>query len=146
MMGYEQIILVPILAPLAGAFVILLLRSRRIWQAVTALLVMLLSLVSSFWLLIQIWKSGDAVVYQLGGWPSPVGISLVADPLSAIMVFMTQLVLVTGIVYAMEAKDKNIQYPTFYTLFLCLGVGLTGAFLSGDLFNLFVFADLLVFY
>jgi len=144
MMDYEQIILVPILAPLAGAFVILLLRSRRIWQAVTALLVMLLSLVSSFWLLIQIWKSGDAVVYQLGGWPSPVGISLVADPLSAIMVFMTQLVLVTGIVYAMGAKDKNIQYPTFYTLFLCLGVGLTGAFLSGDLFNLFVFAELLV--
>ena len=143
-MDFSQIILIPILVPLAGAFVILLLRSRRIWQAGTALLVMLLSLVSSFWVLFQIWKSGEAVVYQLGGWPAPVGISLVADPLSAFMVFMTQLVLVTGIVYAMGAKDKNIQYPTFYPLFLCLGVGLTGAFLSGDLFNLFVFAELLV--
>ena len=108
-MDFSLIILTPVLVPLAGAFVILLLRSRRIWQAGTALLVMLLSLASSTLILFQIWKSGDAVVYQLGGWPAPFGISLVADPLSAFMVFMTQLVLVTGIVYAMGAKDKNIQ-------------------------------------
>jgi multicomponent Na+:H+ antiporter subunit D len=96
------------------------------------------------WLLYRVWRSGQAVVYQLGGWIAPVGISLVGDYLAAFTVLMSQLVLFTGVIYALGAKDKNIQYPTFYPLFLTLGVGLTGALLSGDVFNLFVFAELLV--
>lgn len=144
MITIQHTILLPLLIPLTGAFGILLLRSTKRWQARVAFLVMLASLASSGWLFLQVWLSGQAVVYQLGGWIAPVGISLVADPLSAFMVLMSQLVLFTGVTYAMGAKDRNIQYPTFYPLFLTLGVGLTGAFLSGDFFNLFVFAELLV--
>jgi multicomponent Na+:H+ antiporter subunit D len=143
-MNPNQFVLLPILIPLVGAFVILLLRSWKIWQARLAFLTMLLSLGSSSWLLYQVWRSGQAVVFQLGGWPAPFGISLVGDYLSALMVLMSQLVLLTGVIYAMGARDKNIKYPTFYPLFLTLGVGLTGALLSGDFFNLFVFAELLV--
>ena len=92
----------------------------------------------------QVWLTGEAVTYQLGGWIAPFGISLVADYLSVFLVLMSQLVLLLGVAYAMGAKDNNIKYPTFYPLFLTLGVGLTGALLSGDFFNLFVFAELLV--
>ena len=143
-MNTEQIVLLPVLIPLAGASIILLLRSWKHWQARSAFVIMLLSLASSAWLFYRVWLTGEPVVFQLGGWIAPVGISLVGDYLSALMVFMSQLVLFTGVTYALGAKDKNIQYPTFYPLFLTLGVGLTGALLSGDLFNLFVFAELLV--
>lgn len=143
-MNSGQIVLLPILIPLAGAFLILFLRSWKQWQARFALLVMLLSLVSSMGLLYRVWDTGEPVVFQLGGWIAPVGISLVGDYLSVFLVLMSQLVLLTGVIYASGAKDHNIQYPTFYSLFLTLGVGLTGALLSGDFFNLFVFAELLV--
>jgi multicomponent Na+:H+ antiporter subunit D len=143
-MNSNQSVLLPILIPLAGAFIILLLRSWNKWQARTALMIMLLSLASSSWLVFQVWLTGEAVTYQLGGWIAPFGISLVADYLSVFLVLMSQLVLLLGVAYAMGAKDNNIKYPTFYPLFLTLGVGLTGALLSGDFFNLFVFAELLV--
>lgn len=143
-MNSNQIVLLPILIPLTGAFIILLLRSWNKWQARTALMIMLLSLASSSWLVFQVWLTGEAVTYQLGGWIAPFGISLVADYLSVFLVLMSQLVLLLGVAYAMGAKDNNIKYPTFYPLFLTLGVGLTGALLSGDFFNLFVFAELLV--
>jgi len=143
-MDLRQVILLPVIIPLIGAFVVLLLRSWKSLQGRLAFLVMLISLGCSFWLFSKVWYSKDAVVYQLGGWVAPFGITLVADPLSVFMVIMSQLVLFMGIVYSLGAKDKAIEYPTFYPLFLCLVVGLTGAFLSGDLFNLFVFAELLV--
>lgn len=57
---------------------------------------------------------------------------------------MSHLVLTLGVVYAMGAKDKVIRTPTFYPLFLTMSAGLTGAFLTGDLFTFFVFAELLV--
>jgi multicomponent Na+:H+ antiporter subunit D len=57
---------------------------------------------------------------------------------------MSQFVLLMGFVYALGSQDKVVQYPTFYTLFLLLTTGLSGALLTGDLFNFFVFAELLV--
>lgn len=144
MLSTQNILLLPILIPLSGAFIVLTLYAHRAWQARVALLVMLLSLGSTLWLSYLVWETNQALVVQVGGWQAPVGITLIADPLSTFMVLMSQLVLCAGIVYAIGAKDKNIQYPTFYPLFLALGVGLTGAFLSGDFFNLYVFAELLV--
>lgn len=143
-MNSNQIVLLPILIPLAGAFIILLLRSWKRWQSRMAFMIMLLSLASSSWLLYQVWLTDEAVIFQLGGWIAPFGITLVADYLAVFLVLMSQLVLLLGVAYAMGAKDNNITYPTFYPFFLTLGVGLTGALLSGDFFNLFVFAELLV--
>ena len=60
------------------------------------------------------------------------------------MVVMAQGVLVTGMIYALGCRDKCVTYPAFFPLFLTLTTGLTGAFLTGDIFNLFVFAELLV--
>ena len=140
-----QLLLLPILIPLAGALLALVLRRYPRIQAGWALGVMVTSLVSSSLLLAQVWRTGQPVVIQSGGWPAPFGITFIGDMLSAFMAFMCQLVLATGIVYAMGSKDKVVRYPTFYPVFLTLATGLTGAMLTGDLFNLFVFAELLVF-
>jgi multicomponent Na+:H+ antiporter subunit D len=141
----QHLVLLPIVIPLASAAIALLLRKHRRLQAGWALAAMLGSLVASLFLLAGVWELGGAVVVQSGGWPAPVGISLVGDLLSATLVVMSQAVLVLGILYALGSKDKVVTYPGFYPLFLTLATGLTGAFLTGDLFNLFVFAELLVF-
>jgi multicomponent Na+:H+ antiporter subunit D len=135
---------VPILLPIMGAMVTLLLRKRPRAQAGWALLVMATSFAASLWMLLVVWQSGAPLVYQSGGWPAPFGISLVADLLAALFVVMTQLIMVMGILYAHGSKDKVVSYPTFYALFLTLAAALTGAMLTGDIFNMYVFAELLV--
>ncbi len=138
-----HLVLLPVLIPLTGAAVGLLLwrvpAVQRAWSFGT----LLTSFAATIALLWAAWTQGP-VVFQLGGWPAPFGISLVGDLLGATMAVMAQGVLVTGMIYALGCRDKCITYPAFFPLFLTLTAGLTGAFLTGDLFNLFVFAELLV--
>lgn len=144
MFTVNVLVVLPILIPLTGAAVAILLRKKHAWQAGWTLVTMISSMVCSFLLLGAVWQGGEPLVLQPGGWPAPFGISLVADLLSAVFVVMTQLVMVTGILYALGSKDQVVTYPTFYPLFLTLATGLTGAMLTGDLFNMYVFAELLV--
>lgn len=140
----STLVILPILIPLFGAAVaIALYRLPRI-QATWAFGSIVSSMLASAGLLYQIWQHDQAVTLQLGAWPAPAGISIVGDLLSATLVFMAQFVLSTGFLYALGSRDKAVHYPGFYPLFLTLAAGLSGALLSGDLFNLFVFAELLV--
>ena len=139
-----HLVLLPIIIPLFGAVIgLFMLRTPR-WQGMWALAVMGTAVFSSSWLLWTVWRTGAPVVFYAGGWEAPFGIALVGDLLGAMMAVMSQVVLLLGIIYALGANDKNVRYPGFYPLFLMLTTGLTGAFLTGDLFNLFVFAELLV--
>ncbi|MCA9938140.1 MAG: hypothetical protein KC418_05830 [Anaerolineales bacterium] len=139
-----HLILLPILIPFSGALLALLMRRWRRAQAYGALGTMLASLAVTLWLLRHVWQTGTPAVWQAGGWPAPFGITLVGDLLGLTFVLMSQLVLVMGVLYALGSVDEASRYPTFYPLFLTLATGLTGAMLTGDLFNLFVFAELLV--
>jgi multicomponent Na+:H+ antiporter subunit D len=138
------LVLLPIITPLLGAAVGLLLRHFEKIQRVVCFGSMVVALASSLLLLEQVWRLGETAVYQVGGWAAPFGIVLVADLLAATMVVMSQVVVCGGMLYALGARDQVVRYPTFYPLFLTLGVGLTGAMLTGDLFNLFVFIELMV--
>jgi multicomponent Na+:H+ antiporter subunit D len=140
----DQLVIMPIVIPLTGAMMALILRRRLRIQAGFALVIMVFSLAISALLLFDVWQTGQPLVFVSGGWPAPFGITLVGDLLSLLFVMMTQLVIVTGIIYAMGSKDTVVRYPTFYPLFLTLVTGLSGAFLTGDLFNMYVFAELLV--
>lgn len=138
-----HLVLLPILIPLTGAAMALLLRRQRPLQAAWAMGTILTSLAASGRLLWTVATQGP-VIFQSGGWEAPFGISLVGDMLSATLAVMSQAVIAAGVLYALGARDKVVRYPTFYPLMLTLTTGLTGAFLTGDLFNLFVFAELLV--
>lgn len=140
----SHLALLPVIIPLTGAMVALLFYGRPKVQGAWALGTMLTSLVASLVLLWAVQNGDGAVVFRSGGWPAPFGIVLVGDPLSALFVVMSQLVIAMGILYANGSKDSVVSYPFFYPLFLTLAVGLTGAFLTGDMFNLFVFTELLV--
>jgi len=143
-MPNTHLVLLPIVVPLAGAALALFLWRRPRAQASFAFGTLLTALASSAYLLYGIWTSGQPVIFQVGAWAAPFGISLVGDLLSALMALMCQLVIAVCALYALGSRDTAITYPTFYPLVLTLTTGLTGAMLTGDLFNLFVFAELLV--
>ena len=136
--------LLPIVLPLAGAAAALGLVATPRARATLALATMLAATLASLVLLREVWSTGRPMVFQLGAWPAPSGITIVADLLAATLAVMCQLVMCAGLVYAWSCTDRCVRDPAFYPLFLSLATGLTGAILTGDLFNLFVFAELMV--
>jgi len=86
--------------------------------------------------------AGELLVYRLGEWPAPFGIALVLDRLSAAMVLLTALVALPVLAYATGGWDARGRF--FHALFQFQLMGLAGAFLTGDLFNLFVFFEVLL--
>ena len=85
---------------------------------------------------------GELLVYRLGDWPAPFGIVMVVDRLSALMVLLTYLVALPVLWYAASGWDGRGRY--FHAIFQFQLMGLCGAFLTGDLFNLFVFFEVLL--
>ena len=120
----SYLITLPILLLFAGAALGLLVRSHRTLRAAIPLGMVLFSLSATCMLLWQVWQTGKPVIFQVGAWAQPFGISLVADLLGAFMAMMAQLVLVMGIIYVLGSKDACTRYPAFLPLMLMLGAGL----------------------
>ncbi|MFN4243445.1 MAG: complex I subunit 5 family protein [Tepidisphaerales bacterium] len=137
-------VLAPILLPLAAAALGLLTRRSRASQLALGFAALLGALLASVLLLLGQLNGQPPAVFQLGGYAAPMGISLVADPLSLLFVITCLFVLVFGLLYIAGARDKCVRYPAFIPLFLTLSASLCGGILTGDLFNFFVFAELLV--
>lgn len=91
-----------------------------------------------------VWRAmdGQPVTYRLGDWPAPFGIVLVLDRLSALMLLLTYVVAAPALWYALGGWDR--RGPYFHAIFQFQLMGLAGAFLTGDLFNLFVFFEVLL--
>ena len=85
---------------------------------------------------------GRVAVYLLGNWPPPFAIVLVLDRLSAMMLTLTAALAIPALIFSLARWHK--AGPHFHTLFLFLLMGLNGAFLTGDLFNLFVFFEVML--
>jgi len=85
---------------------------------------------------------GETRIYALGNWPPPYGIVLVLDRLSAIMLLLTAVLGLCVLLYSINGCDQ--QGAHFHPLFQFQLMGLNGAFLTGDLFNLFVFFEVLL--
>lgn len=86
--------------------------------------------------------TGEMTVYALGNWPIPYGIVFVLDRLSATMVLLTNALALFAFIYATTGDDT--RGPYFHFLFLMQIAGVNGAFLTGDIFNLFVFFEILL--
>jgi multicomponent K+:H+ antiporter subunit D len=140
-----------ILIPAFTSFLLLLLGNpgsgslkqdwRQPWRRGISLGSALLGLITAISYL-MIANTGQVTVYQLGEWSAPFGIVLVLDRLSAFMLVLTYALAVPVIWYASDNWDTRGRY--FHTMFHFLLMGITGAFLTGDLFNLFVFFEILL--
>jgi multicomponent K+:H+ antiporter subunit D len=139
----NHIAIAPILVPLITGALLLLLERRhrastlRLW----AWLGMAVLLAVSVALLLQVERE-EMLVYLLGDWPARLGIALMVDRLSAMMVMTTTLLAIPCLLYACAGWDKRALH--FHALFQVQLAGLNGSFLTGDLFNLFVFFEVML--
>jgi len=138
----NHLVIAPLLLPLLAGITLLLLRgSATPMRQAVSMLATLALVVIAFWLLLQV-GDGSVLVYRLGDWPAPFGIVLVADRLSALMVLLTAVLSASVILYALRGADHDARF--FHVLFQMQLFGINGAFLTGDLFNLFVFFEVLL--
>jgi multicomponent K+:H+ antiporter subunit D len=135
-------IALPILIPLAAAIVLLLANRAGLALSRVISLASLVALVVLAAYLLTLAADGEVRVYRLGNWPAPYGIVLVLDRLSAIMVAVTAVLALAVLLYASDGTDGMGRH--FHPLLQLQIAGLTGAFLTGDIFNLFVFFEVLL--
>ncbi|WP_112874872.1 monovalent cation/H+ antiporter subunit D [Paracoccus endophyticus] len=146
--GPEHLIVAPILIPLiTGAVMMLYDERQRRTKLGLGLASCGVQLVIACLLLLRAEGTaatgGNAIgLYLLGNWPSPYGIVLVLDRLSAMMLVITGILALPAILYAGAGWHQRGQ--RFHALFQFLLMGLNGAFLTGDLFNLFVFFEVML--
>ena len=81
---------------------------------------------------------------QAGGWPAPFGISMVADWLSAVLVLLTAIVGVAVVVFSFSDVTKEEEHFGFHPLTQALLAGICGAFLTGDIFNMYVWFEVML--
>ncbi|SDW91801.1 multisubunit potassium/proton antiporter, PhaD subunit [Nitrosomonas eutropha] len=144
----EHLVIAPILIPLiAGALQLFLDdRGRKLKASLSILSTVALLAISV--LLLRFTHTDDEAsggkiaVYLLGNWPPPFAINLVLDRLSAMMLALTATLALPTLIFSMGRWHKAGVH--FHTLFLLLLMGLNGAFLTGDLFNLFVFFEVML--
>ncbi len=115
--------------------------TRLTWSRRIALGSVLLGAVFA-WRLLEQAAGGTLAVVHLGGWPAPYGIVLVVDRLSAMMLALTSVIALPVLLYASGGWDSHGRH--FHALFQFQLMGLNGAFVTGDLFNLFVFFEVLL--
>ncbi|MDI5986731.1 monovalent cation/H+ antiporter subunit D [Halomonas sp. M4R5S39] len=138
----QHLIILPIVLPLVAG--ILLLYSRRGKTRLKRLVGVFatLLLVGVGIALVARAAGGEVTYYALGDWQPPFGIVLVLDRLSALMVLLTAVLALGAVVFACAGDDE--QGSNFHGLFQWQLMGINGAFLTGDLFNLFVFFEVLL--
>jgi multicomponent Na+:H+ antiporter subunit D len=137
------LIVLPILIPLFTATLTLLLWNYRYWQRVLSLIGTSLHLLAAFRLLTVVRQNGIQVV-QIGNWPAPFGITLVADLFSAIMLVLTGIIGLAVAIYSLGNIDSRRESFGYYPLYLVLLMGISGAFLTGDMFNLYVWFEVML--
>jgi multicomponent Na+:H+ antiporter subunit D len=133
----------PIVVPLVAAAVMLLLPSRGAWQRWVGMAgsVALLAAASALFTRVD---AGGVQVLHVGNWPAPFGITLVADLLAAMLVVAVGIVAVAVSVAAFAGVDPRREAFGYHPLIQILLMGVSGAFLTGDLFNLYVFFEVML--
>eukprot|EP01136_Pigoraptor_vietnamica_P034719 Opistho-1_new@99010 len=140
----NHLLIAPVLLPLVtGALLLLFDERRHSFKALVSLFSTLTLLAISIALMAYADVAPDqgaaTKVYLLGNWAAPFGIVLVLDRLSALMLVLTSVLAIAALTFSLARWHKG--GPHFHTLFQFLLMGLNGAFLTGDLFNLFVFFE-----
>ena len=138
-----QVVIAPMLVALATAIATLLARrARRVQRALS--LVGALAYAAGVAVLAGRVLGEGAVAYQLSDWPAPFGITLVADELAVFMLGLSAVVAVAAAAFAVFYVDSVGQRVSFHPLYHFMLVGVTGSFLTGDIFNLFVWFEVML--
>lgn len=133
------LIVAPVLIPLSGGVVLVAAWGRSQFSRLLAGLTVLLLVIVGFFNLYLV-RSDGIKVTSLGDWPAPFGIVLVADLFSALMVLAASLAALAAVIFIVFAHDLW-QQKYILPIMLMVLAGVNGAFMTGDIFNLFVFFE-----
>jgi multicomponent Na+:H+ antiporter subunit D len=133
----------PVILPLLGAGATMALARWRTAQRVVSLGTLSGAVAASAALLAMVERDGVATV-QVGDWPAPLGITLVADLMAALLLLVGLITVLGVLLYAMGQPGTEQRFGSFHPVYLVLAAGVSLSFLTGDLFNLFVAFELML--
>lgn len=143
----NQLVLLPVILPLLGAGLSLAFRRWALAQRVISVTALTLVVAVAATLLFHADRNGPLAV-TVGGWPADLGISLVADRLSALLLLTSSIVTLCVLLFSfgqgIVEYGRDTPLSIFHPAFLVLSAGVSDAFLAGDLFNLFVGFEILL--
>jgi len=135
-------LILPLLLPLfMGALLLFAHRANKSTKRLLSLAATWTLVPIAIWLVLLA-DDGQLRIYALGSWQPPFGIILMLDRLSALMLLVTAVLAGFAALYACRGDDE--RGPNFHALYQFQLLGINGAFLTGDLFNLFVFFEILL--
>ncbi|QUH04931.1 Na+/H+ antiporter subunit D [Saccharopolyspora erythraea] len=141
------LVALPVLLPLAAAALSLALGRFADVQRVIGIVVLGV-IIADAAVLLHISDAHGPLVLQMGGWPAPIGISLVADRLSALLLLVSSVVTFAVLIYSIGQRvadyGRERSSTTFHPMYLMLCAGVSLAYLTGDLFNLFVAFEIML--
>ncbi|MEM9399432.1 MAG: Na+/H+ antiporter subunit D [Verrucomicrobiota bacterium] len=138
-----NLLVLPILLPVLSAILCIFLNKSLNAQRIISLVGLVTVFAFSCYLLIYCESEGIQVLH-VGGWEAPFGIVLVADLFSCIMLVVSNLIGLSVLVYSFKEVELVEQRRFFYPLYLFLMLGVNGSFLTGDLFNLYVWFEVML--
>ena len=139
----KALVILPVVIPLTTAIVTVFLGRSLRGKILVSLVGGGATFCSALLLLRAVWSRGT-LVHAMGSWPPPFGIILVADLLSSGMVLLASSVAMIALCYSVGYVEEEGQRLAYHPLFHLLMMGIYGAFLTGDIFNLFVFFEILL--
>ncbi|MFC7341417.1 Na+/H+ antiporter subunit D [Saccharopolyspora griseoalba] len=141
------LVALPVLLPLAAAGLTLALGGYADVQRLLGLLV-LGAIIADAAALLYLADTAGPVVLQMGAWPAPFGITLIADRLSALLLLVSSVVTFAVLIYSIGQRitdyGREASSTTFHPMYLMLCAGVSLAYLTGDLFNLFVAFEIML--
>ncbi|WP_416149279.1 Na+/H+ antiporter subunit D [Salipaludibacillus sp. HK11] len=138
-----NLLILPILIPLLMGVILIFFKDSKTIQRVVSVISLALMLILSAYITYTVYISGIQTM-ELGEWPAPFGIVLVADLLSSSLITLASLLALVCLFFAFQTFSGERERNYFHPFFLFLMVGVNGSFLTGDLFNLFVFFEVML--
>lgn len=139
----DWLLIAPVALPLTGAAALLMLRRYQSLQASGAILVLGVNLLLSFLLMGRVASEGPLTL-MMGRWLPPFGIAFTADVMGAVLALTANAVALACAIYALTDIDGERRQHGFHAFFLLMMAGVNGAFLTGDIFNLYVWFEVLL--
>jgi multicomponent Na+:H+ antiporter subunit D len=139
----EWLVVLPVVAVLSGAALGAMFWGKTRLQAVAGVIAVIVHLIFSVMLAQEVWTNGP-VMMAMSNWVPPFGIIFVADLFSAGLLVMTGLLGLVIAVYALATVDEDSLSFGFFPLFCGILFGVSGAFLTGDIFNLYVWLEVML--
>jgi multicomponent Na+:H+ antiporter subunit D len=139
----SNLLVLPILIPLTTAVILIFLKEKIRLQRVISALSSLLNILVAVLLVSRVHSEGIQTL-QMGGWAPPYGIVFVGDMFAVLLVMMASIVSFAILCYSFSSIGEKRERFYYYTFFQFLLVGVYGSFLTGDIFNLFVFFEVML--